>query len=253
MEEPTVNQAVRWPLATFFIVACAFTWLLLPFTQVSVLPGLVALLGPAVAAVVTSVLRGAEAWRDLRVRMTTWRAPLRWYAVALALPVAVSLLRTGIELLAHAPRTVGFMEVSPLSAIVFVLVAGEEIGWRGYALPLLLARFGPLLASVILGVMWAVWHFPLFFMPAMPQYGTPFFSYIPYLVALSIILTWLWQRTKGSVVLATLFHGAVNTFGVVTVGTDAILRGWGNAVSYGIAAIIIGLLSWKRVGAAVRG
>jgi membrane protease YdiL (CAAX protease family) len=215
---------------------------------VSVLPALLALLGPAVAALVTSALRGPEAWRELRVRMTAWRVPLLWYAVALLLPVAVSLLRTGVELIAGAPRAVGLMQVSPLSAIVFVLVAGEEIGWRGYALPLLLTRFGPWTASVIVGVMWTLWHFPLFFMSAMPQYGTPFVSYVPYLIGLSITLTWLWQRTRGSVVIATVFHGAVNTFGVVTIGTDAILRGWGNAVAYGISAAIIGVVFRSRNG-----
>jgi membrane protease YdiL (CAAX protease family) len=133
------------------------------------------------------------------------------------------------------------MPISVLSAMVFVLVAGEEIGWRGFALPLLLERFGPWLASVLLGSMWALWHLPLFFMPSMPQFGTPFASYVPYLIALSIILTWLMQRTGGSVILATLFHGAVNTFGVVTIGTDAIVRGWGNAIAYGVAAGIIGV------------
>jgi hypothetical protein len=76
----------------------------------------------------------------------------------------------------------------------------------------------------------------------MPQYGTPFISYVPYLVALSIILTWQMQRTSGSVLLATLFHGSVNTFGVITVGANAITRGWGNAAAYGIVAIVVGVL-----------
>ena len=237
----TDNATIRSRLATFFILACAFTWALLPYTGVSVYVALVALLGPAVAAFVTAAVSGREAWRDLLARVTAWRMPLRWYVIALVLPVVISLLRTGIEMLTGAPRTVGFMPISLLSAMVFALVAGEEIGWRGFALPLLLKRFGPWLASVLLGLMWALWHLPLFFMRSMPQYGTPFASYVPYLIALSVILTWMMQRTRGSVVIATLFHGAVNTFGVVTINADAITRGWGNAIAYAVAAGLVGV------------
>ena len=133
-----------------------------------------------------------------------------------------------------------------------MLVVGEEIGWRGFALPLLLERFGPWSASAVLGLMWALWHLPLFYMPGMPQYGTPFFSYVPYLIALSIILTVLAQKTRGSVAVATLFHGAVNTLGFVTVGADAVLRGWGNALSYGTVAILVSFFAWRRRSASSR-
>ena len=237
------RRANSLTVITFFLLACAFTWVLLPFTEVSVAVALTALLGPAAAAFVTAALTGRDAWRDLLARLTSWRVSMRWYGLALLLPVVISLLRTGIELLAGAPRSVGVMPVSLLSAMVFVLVAGEEIVWRGLELQILLERFGPWRASVILGAMWSLWHLPLFFMTTMPQYGTPFVSYIPYLIALSIILTWLMQKTRGSVVIATLFHGAVNTFGVITIGTDAIIRGWGNAISYGVAAALIGFAS----------
>lgn len=244
----TDNSAIRSRLATFFILACAFTWALLPYAGASVYVALVALFGPAVAAFVTAATSGREAWRDLLARLTMWRVPLRWYLIAALLPVVISLVRTGLELLAGAPRAVHLMPISFLSLIVFALVVGEEIGWRGFALPYLMKRFSPWLASVILGVMWALWHLPLFFMSSMPQYGTPFASYIPYLIALSVILTWLVQRTNGSVVIATVFHGAVNTFGVVIVGADAITRGWWNAISYAIAAAFIGVVAWKGSG-----
>lgn len=129
---------------------------------------------------------------------------------------------------------------------MFVLVVGEEIGWRGFALPRLLERFDPWSASAVLGVMWALWHLPLFYLPGMPQYGTPFSSYFPYLISLSIVLTVLAQKTGGSVAVATVFHGAVNTLGFVTVGADAVLRGWGNAVSYGTVAILVSFFAWHH-------
>ena len=130
-----------------------------------------------------------------------------------------------------------------LEVIVFVLVAGEEIGWRSFALPHLLSRHGPWTASAIVGLLWAFWHLPLFSMEGMPQSRTPLLSYVPYVVALSVILTALAQQTAGSIIIATLFHGAVNTFGIVNAAAGADQRGWGNALSYGIAALVIGLIS----------
>src|SRR5688572_14995677 len=90
----------------------------------------------------------------------------------------------------------------------------------------------------------ALWHRPLFSMPGMPQYRHPFLPYVVYLIGLSIILTFLAQRTRGSVIIATLFHGAVNTFGIVTAGANVSHRGWGNAVSYGLVGIVIGVAAW---------
>jgi membrane protease YdiL (CAAX protease family) len=94
--------------------------------------------------------------------------------------------------------------LSWLAAIVFVMVLGEEIGWRGFALPKLQAALAPLAASIAIGVIWAVWHLPLFFMSGMPQYESPFFAYTLYTIALSIVLTFLATHTAGSVVIATL-------------------------------------------------
>jgi membrane protease YdiL (CAAX protease family) len=236
-------------LAAFFILACAFTWALLPFAGRSVAAGLVGLWGPAVAAALVASVAGVDAWRDLRTRILRWRVPVRWYLVALLLPILVSGFRTAVESIAGAAGPVEFQPVSALGLIVFVLVAGEEIGWRGFALPRLLARFGPWMGSAVLGVGWAAWHLPLFFMASMPQYGTPFASYVLYLIGLSVVLTWLAMKTGGSVIIATLFHGAVNTFGLVNTGASAAVRGWGNALAYGTAALVIGLIAWRVRGA----
>jgi hypothetical protein len=81
-------------------------------------------------------------------------------------------------------------------------------------------------------------------MAGMPQYGTPLLSYVPYLVALSFLFTILAMRTGGSVIIATLFHGAVNTFGIVNAGAGAAQRGWGNALSYGAVALALSAMLW---------
>jgi membrane protease YdiL (CAAX protease family) len=235
----------RHQLLTFFVLAFAFTWALLPSAGLSIPISLLALTGPAVAALATAVLSGRGELSDLRLRVTMWRVPARWYAVALLLPLLVTALRTAIETFSGVVGPVELQPIAFLSMVVFVLVAGEEIGWRGFALPRLQARYGPWRASAIIGFLWAVWHFPLFLMPGMPQYGTPFFSYVPYLIALSTIMTVLAMQTRGSVIIATLFHGSVNTIGIVNDGANAIERGWSNAASYSIAAIVIVALMWK--------
>ncbi len=239
------NRTHLRALTTFFVLACTFTWALLPLTRTSLVFSLVALLGPAAAALITAGLGGREQLFDLWRRVATWRVPVFWYLAALLLPLIVSGLRSCIEYVLGATGPVRLQPITALGLTVFVLVAGEEVGWRGFALPRLLSDLGPWTASAIVGVLWALWHLPLFFMPGMPQFGIPLLSYVPYLIALSIILTILHLSTEGSVVIATLFHGAVNTFGIVNAGASPLQRGWGNALAYGAAALLLGILAWN--------
>lgn len=236
----------RTPLASFLVLAFVFTWALLPLAAASIPVSLVALCGPAVAAFVVTAVQGGQGRREFLARLTDWRLPLRWVVLALALPLLVSAVRSVAELALGARGAIELQPITPLSLVVFVLVAGEEIGWRGFALPRLLLRFGPWGASVVLGIVWALWHWPLFSMPSMPQYGSPFAAFTLYTIGLSGILTFLALGTRGSVVLATLFHGAVNTFGVVHTAADSTLRGWSNALCYGLTALLIGIVAWRR-------
>jgi membrane protease YdiL (CAAX protease family) len=210
---------------------------------------LLALCGPAVAAFVVAAYRGREERRAFLARVTHWRVPPRWLLAALVLPLPVTALRSAIEYALGARGTIEMQPVSALGLVVFVLVAGEEVGWRGFALPQVLARFGPWTSSAIIGIVWAFWHLPLFYMPGMPQFGSPFPAFIAYTTGLSILLTFLTQRTRGSVVVATLFHGAVNTLGIVNTAASPTLRGWTNALSYGLAALAIGVAAWNRATA----
>lgn len=239
------RMARRSPLATYLLITFGFTWVLLPFARTSIPVSLAALFGPAIGAWITAMLCGDESRRDLRERTLRWRMPARWYAAAALLPVPISAFASGLEYLLGAHGAVGFQPISALSLLVFTLVIGEEIGWRGFALPRLLERFGPWSASVVLGLAWALWHLPLFFMTSMPQHGRPFSAFAIYTIALSALLTYFAQSTRGSVIIATLFHGVVNTFVVENTAASPALRGWGNAAAYGLAAMIIGVAAWR--------
>src|SRR2546426_2781896 len=94
--------------------------------------------------------------------------------------------------------------------------AGEEIGWRGYALPRLAVRVGLARASLLLGLIWACWHLPLFFIPGVDNYGQSFPIFVLGVIALSVAIAWLYANTSGSLLLTMLMHSAVNqTVGIV--------------------------------------
>ena len=94
--------------------------------------------------------------------------------------------------------------------------SGEEIGWRGYALPRLAERLGFRGASVVLGLIWALWHLPLFFLPGADKYGHSFPVWVLSVTALSVALAFLYTNTNGSLLLTMIMHSAVNqTIGIV--------------------------------------
>jgi membrane protease YdiL (CAAX protease family) len=89
----------------------------------------------------------------------------------------------------------------------------EEYGWRGYALPRLLKINSPLVASLVLGILWGIWHLPLHFIPTTTQYVIPIWQYLLQTIVLSILYTWLHKGTRGSVFIASMFHAFSNIAG----------------------------------------
>jgi membrane protease YdiL (CAAX protease family) len=106
------------------------------------------------------------------------------------------------------------------SLAVFLVVltltdgVGEELAWRGFALPRLLQRYSALVASVVLGVLWGLWHLPLIFTEGKALFGQPIWLLLADIVAKSILFTWVFLRTRGSVLIAALLHATTNLFAV---------------------------------------
>ena len=163
--------------------------------------------------------------RALLRTLATWRVPPIWYGAALLLPVIISV--AGIALLALLgqplppwPRTEPVRALLPLLVITFVATLlyggplGEEVGWRGFALPRLQARSSPLVASLLLSVIWGLWHVPLhlqgvyhgIFPDGLPGIVLRIVTTVP----TTILFTWLYNRTKGNLWLVVLLHTAVN-------------------------------------------
>ena len=180
--------------------------------------------GPLVAALwATARDGGRAALRALLGRTVRWRVSPIWYAVALLGPGVVYLAAMALHVLAggRPPDPRALVDTLPAAAaatVYFVVVAGlgEEVGWRGYALPALQARYGALLSSTILGVVWALWHLPLFFVPSVGSYSlVPFPLYLAYMIPFTILITWVFNSARGSVLIAMVLHGATNASGAL--------------------------------------
>ena len=155
-------------------------------------------------------------------RVVRWRVAPIWYGVALLGPLVITLVAMVLEvtLLGGQPPSLGtLIRELPSSLLTLVVTAvymlifvtlGEEVGWRGYALPALQARYSALLASVILGVLWALWHLPVFFNPDTSYSTLPFLLFLVFLVPVAILITWLFNSTGGSVLMAMFFHAVIN-------------------------------------------
>lgn len=244
---PITSLIKRYPLIAFFSLAYGLSWAVYPLLAVSPMLGIIALFGPAIAAIVVSVLTGGRAAiAALFQRLGRWRIPIHWYAIAAGLPLLLGLAAALLNVVLGAPLPNQLAPVMLINIILILLVVGEELGWRGYALPKLLESHSALSASLILGVLWAGWHLPGFFIPGLPQYGEPFLGYLLWFIALSVLFTWLYQHTQGSVLLATVFHGMHNLSGVFLYGVEPARQRWLlAAVSVAAALLIILMNRWR--------
>jgi uncharacterized protein len=215
---------------TFFSFTCAVTWICwtaagrVSRANASGAPALAALAGALfllgtfapglVALALTELTDGRAATRALLGRIFRWRVGVRWYVFAVgyipAIKLSVALVHravTGVWL--RFGQTAWYVMAGAIAFSTWVQ-AGEEIGWRGYALPRLADRLGLATGSVLLGIVWASWHLPLFFIPAADTLGQSFPLYLLQVTALSVAMGWLYWRTGGSLLLVMLLHAAVN-------------------------------------------
>jgi len=144
-------------------------------------------------------------------RLTLWKMPSSWWLFLLLGIPAVKYLGAAFN------GTAGDFPFSPwyglLPALGIALIIGpvEEIGWRGFALPLLQRKLAPLWASLILGVFWGLWHAPAFLLSGSPQSAWSFAPYVLGVLALSVIITPLFNAAQGSILMAALFHFQMNS------------------------------------------
>ena len=234
----------RHPVGAYFVLAMVLTWWMFPLLQVSPLLGLFGLFGPALAAITTAaVIGGRSGVKVLLNRVVRWRVGARWYVIALGGPAVLALAAAGLAVLLGVSSSIQIGALSIFDSVIFVVVVGEELGWRGFALPSLLQKRSALAASLILGVLWSAWHLPTFLVPGTPQYGKSIIAFVLMTTTYSVLLAWIYVHTAGSVLIATLVHGAMNLFqGIFLGGVDPTKQYWLLAASYGAAALAIVLV-----------
>lgn len=208
----------RHPLISFFVLAYALTWGLGALLRGEPI-GLFSVNGMFVAGVALAALfviaatDGRAGLRDVGSRLVRWRVATRWYAVVLALPLLIVPTALILNATVFGGSGLDWTKAPQPAQVVFYFVLfvfvpltaplGEEIGWRGFALPRLLTTHSALVASLILGVLWALWHLPTILADPAARPIVPFLLAFP---SLSILFTWVFIHTKSSLLMAVLFH-----------------------------------------------
>jgi membrane protease YdiL (CAAX protease family) len=231
---------------------------------------LLGIFSPGFVALFLTALRGKDRVVDLLSSLFVWRLGILWYLFAVGFIVAVKLGAAGsywlIEgvLPLRGPSPV-LLLMATLGSTVSGGQVGEELGWRGYALPRLVQRWGWGRASMVLGVIWAVWHVPLFYMPGADTYGQSFPLYAIQVTGLSVAIAWLFGRVGGSLLLPMLMHASFNNLTNVVPGVariamnpwmpQAALFGWltAGAIWVGAGACLLDMRTWERARAAGSG
>ncbi|MFC8056399.1 CPBP family intramembrane glutamic endopeptidase [Bacillus cereus] len=263
-----------YPLTSFFVMAYLFSWVvLIPFilSQWGIFPKTKAFdifffanafVGPMLAAyIMFRNLEGKESWKKVKKSIISTKVGLKWYLFTLIVIPAVMFL--GMVILSGGmPNFYGINSeffVKYLISFVAIFFLGgplpEEIGWRGFALPRLQSKFGPLKATLLLSVLWAFWHLPHFLTAA--QRGGPgsdlslLYIHLPIFILLclpiSIILTWVYNCHHGNLFIVMLVHASVNTFSLVqTHSTNSVLKNSDLFVVIGLGFVALLILIFTR-------
>lgn len=224
MSIPIRDTIRRHQLVSFFLIAFAWSWVYdgLVFLTVGASPGilirgLVRTWGPLVAGVAVTWASDGDV-RSYLGQVTKWRVKPRWYVLAIVLPFVLNgTLAVSVVHVVHG----GGVQIAPspwwhyiASFLVVLFLAGslEEFGWRGFAQPRLQKRYSALTAAVGIGIAWALWHLPLFYLFDVAAYDASGFwtSYLFTLVVESIIYAWLFNSTSGGLLFPMLAHSLGN-------------------------------------------
>jgi membrane protease YdiL (CAAX protease family) len=287
---PLKQGIIRHPLVAFFVLAFAISWStvfplalsrnvgvgLLPYdlpdAVTTALYLVASFIGPSLAAVIVlATTEGRPGVTRLLKRCVQWRVQPRWYVVALSANLLIWLLSysalIGPRLFTAAVQHWPLLFTTFLPYVAFGILIpsiAEEPGWRGFALPHLQQRYGPLAASLLLGLLHGLWHIPALMSLLGP---TPLANYPPFMLTAmmtAVLYTWVYNHTAGSVLLAMLFHAAGNaaTGWLTALFRDAGLQEpragvagfltsttWINVIGYGLAALLLVVLTRGRLGA----
>ena len=209
VRRPTIRRLrqtlATHPIAWFVVIAFGSSWAFTGLLSVSILFGLVALFGPTVAALTVGWADGSIV--ELRHRLTDRRSARRFAVVAMVVPFAVTAAAALLWTVAgHAAPGLG--TISAIELVIFVLVVGEEIGWRGFLLPRLRTRLTVPEAGLVTGIVWSLWHLPIYLQAGQGLAAFAVFAW--WVIPFAIVMAFVVERARFSIVVATLMHGSAN-------------------------------------------
>jgi uncharacterized protein len=249
------NWAARHDLVLYFVLAYLLSWALWPLVILNPTSSPLVPFGPLIAAVIVALLAGGrhELWALLR-QLGRWRVHPLWYVIALLGPFVLAGLTAALAVAAGAPVR-GTGDYTNWRAITFfffstVIIVGlfEEVGWRGFALPRLQLRLDAIWAALVLGVLWALWHLPELISD--PTGQRPPVQFLLWALALSVIFSWLYNSTNGSLPIVIICHAAIDTAGRFMlpefVGDGYQLVWWFMVALYVLVAVVVILVAGPK-------
>jgi membrane protease YdiL (CAAX protease family) len=258
----------RRPVLSFFVLAYFISWAIwipivvayyrnpfpISFAQTPLVLILLAFLGffgPTFSALILAAFEeGSRGIRRLLSGWRLWRVGIQWYLAIVGSQIAIELLATGLYVaVSHVRPEISWSHWSSvipmfLRAALLGGAIAEETGWRGYALPRLARTRSALSSSVLIGLAWGIWHLPISLVPGanFPIALNPllFCVFVVNAVAISVVMTWLFNNTGGSILVCYLYHALLNTslFGGVFRFADMGSSWWGK-MCYGTALRVI--------------
>src|SRR5215211_6161194 len=220
-----ISLVKRHPIITFFVLTYVFTWaiespLVFLTDSVTAIQGLVLVIlasnvPSAVAIVLTAIVLGRGALRKLLARLLIWRVSPFWYLVVFLGPVVLVGGVVLLNALMGGPAlSLGMTLVGATIFFAFSVVPGsalgEEIGWRGYVLPRLQSRMSALSAALLIAPIWGLWHLPLWLTGDPVKTPTFYVAFFASVFPMSVLLTWVYNSTGGSLLMVVLAHATFN-------------------------------------------
>jgi uncharacterized protein len=200
----------RYAFFAWLFLACLISWPLFAAAPRGPAWPLLAMLGPAIAAfIMLALTEGADGvTRIAQGFKPRWRH-LPWLIIAILLPVLLIVPTVGVSVITGLSFSLNLAPIDNAIIALALLAVAAEIGWRGYALPLLLRETSPLTASLLCGFAWALWYAPLYVGADSTYTAIQFGLFALLLLAYSVIFTWFWLKTRGSLWVSYALHATL--------------------------------------------
>jgi membrane protease YdiL (CAAX protease family) len=268
MQKPSLQKTSSVGPLRFFLLTFLLSWIIWipltlahfgigPFKIAEDLSSIIRLLGvmmPMISALLlTSIYGGRPAVRVVLSRLKIWRVGKKWWVAVLLVYPSLLILAGIVYNLFHMQPALALLQVTAgtlFANILFLAIAslGEEIGWRGVALPSLLERYQPLPASLILGIIWATWHLPFWILlDTLSQYGAGYFilNYI-FIISATFYITWIFIHSKGSILLPVVFHLVFNSVNVAVFPVTSTTPSFAVFVGLQLLVVVIAIMKLRK-------